>query len=213
MSIINTIETLSNPITQQAYVDLTGQILREQQLAANNQSNIAYSWLGNAMQSVSRLFLADAIRLSGAGSLETINIYANSFLMHQGSAYYDSGQAEIFNVMPSNVGTNVFVTPSYRVLVSEKDFRYANTVENSNITAFTFVEDYVSNIISSSNIYSALSITTGLDFALANNYLSSFNVDANSFVSENSIDAVADAIELSFAIAKNSSLLITGGGI
>lgn len=212
MSIINTLEILSNPVTQQAYVDLSSQVLRDQQLSANSQSNIEYTWLSNTIQNTSILFTADSLRLTGADSLENFSIYANAFLLNRGTAFYDSGQEEIFNDMPSNVGTNVFIIPSYRVLVSEKDFQYSNIIQNSNLTSYTSIDEFISNVIGSSNVFANLSITTGIDFALANNYLQDYDVNANTFVVENSIALISDSIELGFASAKKSVLDIIGGG-
>jgi hypothetical protein len=212
MSINNTIEALNTPVTQQAYIDLVGLILREQQTNTAN-GNVQYNWLGNALTDVSRIMLADSYRVLGIDSIQSTSNWSNSLIITQGSAYYDTGTAESYNVMPGNVGANVFITNSYNILVPEKDFRFANAYLNTNTITKSYLENYSTSILANSNVYSNLSIRTGIDYAIANNYYNYSNFDSNSFVIQQDTDTVDSALELVLGITKSTTIRVLGGGI
>jgi len=212
MSILQTIEAIQTTATQQAYVDLVGKVLREKQNNAAN-GNVTYNWLSNAITDVSRILTADTIKTLNIDSIETSSNWSNTFIQNKGSGFYDSGVLESFNTMPSNVGANVFVTNAYKVLVPEKDFRFANAFSQNTITT-SYLSNYSTSLIANSNTYSNLNITTGLGYALANNYLTDYSFTSNSFVTNSGIDVVEDSLELAFAANKNIvyTLMDFGGG-
>jgi len=211
MSIEITIEALSTPATQQAYVDLVGLLLKERQNNIAN-ANITYNWLGNAITDISRIMQADGINVFGINTLESSSNWSNSLIQNNGSGFYDSGVLESFNTMPGNVGGNVFVTNSYSVLVPPKDFVFSN-VFNSNALTTTYVNNYTSSILSNSNVYSNLNINTGLDYALSNTYLNLYNFSSNVFTCQQDSQTVEELIELAFAENKQGVIQLLGGGI
>jgi len=214
MSLINTFEALSTTSVQQAYVDLVGKILDDTQRNTAN-GNVSYQWLTNAMVDTSLILKADSFRVSGVDKVDSTIYWANAWLTHKGSGFYDAGNVEAFNVMPGNVGANVFVTNSFKVLVPEKDFRSANSILGSNglVTGSAFLSTFVNQTIANSNVYANLGINTGVDFALSNNYLTYYDFNANSFEIQNSLYLTESAIELAFAKNKTDvSVHILGGG-
>lgn len=210
MSINNVTEVISIPATQQAYVDLVGLILKENQEYHAN-SNVDYYWLGNAMTNISKILLSDAIKVVGIDSLESTANWSNSLLQNNGSAFYDSGIQESFNVMPSNVGANVFVTNSYRVLIQPKDFQFAN-VFSSNVET-TYIEEYSRKTLANSNVYGNLSISTGIDYAFANTYLDNYSYSSNSLLPQQDVTVIENTLELAFGVNKTGIIQLLGGGI
>ena len=203
MSIINTYEAVSSMAVQQAYVDLIGKVLDEKQNSYTN-GNITNEWYTNAIIDVSLILKADSFRTLGIDQLDSTIYWANAWLKHKGAGFYDSGNLEYFNVMPSNVGGNVFVTSSYNVLIPEKSFENANTILNSNSinSSTNFLSGFANQILNNSNVYANLNINTGLDFAISNNYLDYSEFSSNSFSSENSLYLIDSAVELGFAKSK-----------
>lgn len=212
MSYNNTLEALSTPATQQAYVDLVGLLLRERQVNTAN-GNVQYYWLSNALTDVSRIMLADGIRALGVNSIESSGNFSNSLLLSPGSGYYDSGNVESYNVMPSNVGANVFVINSYNVIIPQKDFAFANVAANTNAVNQSYLNSYTNSLLANSNVYANLSIKTGVEYALSNNYLTSYNFTSNSFVIQQDLETVEAALELVLGDAKTSTIDLLGGGM
>lgn len=210
MSINNIVEALQTPVTQQAYVDLVGLVLRERQVNTAN-GNVQYNWLGNAITDVSRLLLSDTVKVFGLDGLESSSNWSNSFIGNKGSGFYDSGIIESFNTMPGNVGANVFITNSYKVLIPEKDFAFANSaLQNTN--SVTYLQDFSTATLANSNVYSNLSIATGLDYALANNYYQYYGFTSNSFISSADVQTIETSLEIAFAASKNIVTILNDGG-
>lgn len=212
MSINTIIEALNTPATQQSYVDLVGLILRERQINTAN-ANVQYNWLGNALTDVSRIMISDGVRVLGINGIESSSNFANSLIKSPGSDFYDTGVLESFNTMPGNVGANVFVINSYNVLIPEKDFAFANAAANTNITNQSYLNTYTNSLLSNSNVYANLSIRTGLDYALSNNYLQAYSFTANSLISEQDVETIEAALELVLGDTKSTTLSVLGGGL
>jgi len=213
MSSSNFFDIVKANVIQQAYVDLLGQILSEHQSRTPN-ANVQYHWMSNAITDASKVLLADTIKSVSIDKIESIAYVANSYLQHMGSAYFDSGNLESYNQMPSNVGTNVFVTSAFRVMIPEKDFRSANNFLSSpqnNITS-SLVTSAIDSLLANTNVYVNLGITSGLEYALSNNYLIDYSYTANDFSVGQFVSQLNDAFEIGLESNKTKFVIGTGGG-
>lgn len=216
MPISPILEALRSNVISQAYIDLTGQLLREEQNSAPNGNvfNETKNWLANSMSSISEILVADRYKLLGLDSVPAIRYAANSIIYNTGNNYVSASVLEPWNVFQDNVGANSRVSSSFEILVHEKNFATANTLYGSSSTDSQnalSLSNWIDTRLNSNNVFTRLNITTGVEFALANNYLTSTPYNSNTFNSSALTDSIEGAVEFSFASNKRGVVVFGDG--
>jgi hypothetical protein len=184
---------------RQGSVDFLGNVLRNLYISNNANSNT--STLLNTINQFNDIVYADNLRITNAGSTSTLKYQSNSALQTRHGNFVDATQIQTTSgYIPDNFDSTkgVFVK-AYDPVILEKNFTKAQYTSNSKA-----VTNFINNTLDFNNTYSTQAVTSSLDYALQNGYVTDWStLNSTSFNTAVVTDKIQQNAELSDSLAKS----------